>query len=339
MKGFRELLEEAIATLEKGKLPLSQAFHEEARAQVSLEEAKGDRSPDPVARSLRLGREALLALAQGERAEAHGRLRQALRLHPGLGGGLGLELARLLAEDLDDAAAQREVRALMVSREQAWMEAPRELRLLRSLSHLPPGWWEALWKGNRGEERARATPRAAPPKTPPRPQLRFPVRFVSREKGPEEDTGARALMLMPARNLLEESWRKPSVPGEWRSPEGALRVTEEGRFTLRLDRLPEARGALLLLKGRRTVLLPVPWVGQRLEGWIPLPSEPEEDWQAEVWTAEELTPEHFQSLLSQSEYPGEILLWLMEGLYLGELSGPKWWQILRALLESTEEEP
>lgn len=129
------------------------------------------------------------------------------------------------------------------------------------------------------------------------------------------------------------------MPGEWRSPEGALRVTEEGRFTLRLDRLPEARGALLLLKGRRTVLLPVPWVGQRLEGWIPLPSEPEEDWQAEVWTAEELTPEHLQSLLSQSEYPREILLWLMEGLHRGELSGPKWSQILRALRESMEEEP
>lgn len=71
----------------------------------------------------------------------------------------------------------------------------------------------------------------------------------------------------------------------------------------------------------------------------PLPSEPEEDWQAEVWTAEELTPEHLQSLLSQSEYPREILLWLMEGLHRGELSGPKWSQILRALRESMEEEP
>ncbi|MCX7851115.1 hypothetical protein, partial [Thermus sp.] len=113
-------------------------------------------------------------------------------------------------------------------------------------------------------------------------------------------------------------------------------LDEEGRLTVRMDRL-RAWGGLLVLRGsRRAVILPLPWeaLGSRLRAWIPLPAEPWEEVEALVWTWESMTPATLGALLSsrRSRYPARSLfLWLQEAVARGLADPEEWADILHLL--------
>ncbi|MCS6868079.1 hypothetical protein [Thermus sp.] len=329
MRRFRQLLQEAL----EAQGPLGPGFLREARAQARL----GPAGEDPVARALALGRRALVALAEGRKGEARRLLEDAVRLHPGLGGGLALELAARLAGEAIEVAL--ELRALQEREWRRWEEAPPGLRLLRALGAVPPSWWRSLWQGEPLSPRAkqsppgRRRPEPAPPLTrrerpPAPPTLRLPLRYHSGEE-PER--------MYSLSFLQRKSFRPRSIfeePGEWRSSEGALRLDEEGRLTVRMDRLG-AWGGLLVLRGsRRAVILPLPWEAPTLQGWIPLPAEPGEEVEALVWTWESITPATLWDLLSsrRSRYPARSLfLWLQEAVARGLADPEEWADILHLL--------
>ncbi|MDW8358797.1 hypothetical protein [Thermus sp.] len=330
MRRFRQLLQEAL----EAQGPLGPGFLREARAQARL----GPAGEDPVAQSLALGRRALVALAEGQREEARRLLEEAVRLHSGLGGGLALELAARLTEEAIGEAL--ELRALQERERRGWEEeAPPGLRLLRALGAVPSSWWRSFWQEEPPSPRAKQSPlgrrhpEPAPPFTrrerpPAPPTLRLPLRY---HRGEEPER------MYSLSFLQRESFRPRSTfeePGEWRSPEGALRLDGEGRLTVRMDRLGAWGGLLVLRGGRSAVILPLPWEAPTLQGWIPLPAEPGEEVEALVWTWESITPATLGALLSsrRSRYPRRYLFfWLQEAVARGLADPEEWADILHLL--------
>jgi hypothetical protein len=339
VRSFRELLQEALDALQAGSLDLGEHFRREAIAQVT----RGPLGEDPVAQALALGRKALLALAQGAKDEARRFLSQAVRLHPGLGGGLALELLARLAEDTPEVG---EVRALLERERKAWEEAPLGLLLLRALGAVPPEGWVGLLapkegasardlparRASKGRWREGGSRRASRERGPTRPTLRLPLWYWERER--TFDERGKVLGFLPA---FSRDKPKSGREGGWRSPESILRLDMGGYLTLRMDRLPKPWGGLLVLSGGLgSVLLPLPWKAPepRLRARIPLPAEPGEEVEALFWAWEDLTPATLRALLTAPRvlYGRETLLpWLDEAVRRGVADPVEWAEILDAL--------
>lgn len=332
VRRFRELLREALEVVASGKTSLGEAFRQEALAQARLKSS----ADDPVAQALALGRQALVALAEGDGRGAYYRLREAVERHPGLGGGLALDLLVRLGER--EGLEVEPFRTLRERELLAWKEAPLGFRLLKGLKEVPASFWQSFLveerppSPRRQRDRRTEPPRAIPlqRREPVRPTFRLPMGYR-----PGEERGV-------VRSLLMRSWTEfrpfaPEGPGAWHSPEGALRLDEEGHLTVRVDRLGTWGGLLALVGSRGRVLMPLPWGGEpRYRLHIPLPARPGEEMEAWVWTWEALTPATLEALLADPRtlYPRELLAaWLRQALRRGQADRMAWVQVLRLLEE------
>lgn len=337
-RSFQSLLLQALVEAKAGNLGALQAkaFREEAERHLAM----GPRGEDPIGRALNLGREALHRLSLGEREEACAKLRQALDLHPYLGGGYARALAEVLCGERPvEERGWREDRALLE-------QAPPEVRLLAFLDGLPPAFWvEAFWPEGKerteakkqgpqatwGEQPSFARPERKPP-SPSRP--RFPLAYrpwYREQKEPRE--GVRMMLL-----ITQERALRPKELRRWAGPGLEIWEGEEGGFWLRLfpefwERHPEA--ALLVLEGREA-RVPIPL----LPGMPPLPFprvfRHGEEVTGEVWSWEDLRPRALAAFLREVGYYRDLLqVWLEYGLGTGRLSRKGFREALRLM----EEEP
>jgi len=341
---FQDLLREALAAVREGRLEdLRGDFREEAEQHARL----GLRGKDPVAQALALGREALGHLARREIGEACEKLRQALKLHAFLGGGLAWELA----EALCGKEAFPEGREGLASLE----EVPSEARLLAFLDRLPTEFWVEVLRGpprtvsssKPKEARASSRPRLHrddPPRSPgptlsrSRPRIPFAYRPLTGQ-GPQGEGKVMWAGLVQANLQLSEKDRpfRPKQLRRWVAPGLEVREVRE-RLYLRV--LPEfwkvyPQAALLVLEAGSARAL-VPLLPTRPSQPLPVDPEGGADLVAEVWSWEDLTGEALAELLREGRFHLDLLrAWLRYGEMGGRISREVVLDVLKRLEEGS----
>ncbi len=141
MSSFSQLVERFTKILE-GPVEFREEalgkFRPEVQAQLAFPEEQ-----DPVARGLRLGREALAHLVEGEFSAASEKLREALSLNPGLGRGKAYRLLEVLSRFDGCQVPEEELKELGAI--VAEIDADPAIALSRRLLDIPPEFWYPLF--------------------------------------------------------------------------------------------------------------------------------------------------------------------------------------------------